>query len=216
MLDRKPFLAEIYEELFRAMLGDSKPRLLDIGCGTGFYWNILRKYCSSVTGIDSSDAMVHEARRFVFDRGVVNIQVETGDVGKMKFQSDSFDAVLSMDLLHHAANVEACLSESYRVLKAGGKLYVVEPNCLNPLMFLMHAVPKEERRGIYRNNKFYLLNKMKKYFSNIQHNYINFIISLETLKEADILKDVDRWLTSRRVRWLSFRQLLIAEKRLYE
>lgn len=44
------------------------------------------------------------------------------------FRDSSFDRILMMHFLEHAENANECISEAWRVLSPGGKLFVVVPN----------------------------------------------------------------------------------------
>jgi SAM-dependent methyltransferase len=74
---------------------------------------------------------------------VVNFEIvayDTTDVlgvaEELPFADESFDAVLSLNVLEHVSNPFACASEIARVLKPGGKLY-----CVVPFLQPVHAYP---------------------------------------------------------------------------
>ena len=49
-----------------------------------------------------------------------------------------------VDVLHHLERTGPTLVEARRVLRPGGRLLVFEPNKLNPLLFLMCAIDRNE------------------------------------------------------------------------
>ena len=53
--------------------------------------------------------------------------------GKIPFPDATFDTVVSFDVLEHVDDVKRCMEEIYRVLKPGGKAYLVFPQFYQPL-----------------------------------------------------------------------------------
>jgi len=91
----------------------SRPRLLDIGCGTGLFLSEER-HSRSACGVDFSE----EALRFARSRGISNLVC--ADSQTIPFASGSFDIVTAFDLLEHVDNDAASIAETYRVLRPGG------------------------------------------------------------------------------------------------
>jgi len=101
--------------------------LLDVGCGTGeVLYQVNKKFGVTVSlhGIDPSDDMLDVARYKL--RKVNNAKVEVGVGEKLQFPDLSFDWVVSSLTFHHVPlDVKrATISESYRVLKPGGRLLI--------------------------------------------------------------------------------------------
>lgn len=99
----------------------SRGHLLDAGCGTGGMLEFLRhKFC--VAGIDISEQAVSHCHQ----RGLHTVQ--TGSVDALPFADESFDVVLSLDVLYHAAvDEQRALAEMHRVLRADGLLLLNLP-----------------------------------------------------------------------------------------
>ena len=55
-------------------------------------------------------------------------------------KSDSYDAILSFDTFEHVKSVEDALLECYRVLRKGGKAYIVFPSYYQPTAHYLYAV----------------------------------------------------------------------------
>jgi len=102
-------------------LAMERPRLLDAGCGTGFNLLALSRLGRAV-GID----LAPEAIAFCRDRGVRAVRAS---LLALPFESSSFAAVTSFDVLYHAwvTDDRAAVAEMARVLRPGGVLLVRVP-----------------------------------------------------------------------------------------
>lgn len=93
--------------------------VLDVGIGSGRASLQLLDLGHSVTGIDSSQAMLDECRRRAAGRP---IHLEVGDVAAIPFTDASFDSVVSLNCLTHFPHWREILTEWLRVLRPGGRL----------------------------------------------------------------------------------------------
>ena len=104
------------------MLGLLAPRageqILDVGCGTGQLTVEIAESGAEVTGIDSSAAMVEQARR-----NAPNLRFEVQDVCRLPYRQE-FDAVFSNAVLHWVRPPEEAAAAMARALKPGGRLVV--------------------------------------------------------------------------------------------
>jgi SAM-dependent methyltransferase len=100
-------------------------RILDVGCGLGFYVRRLRDFSEDVYGVDVDPANVAEA-----SETLPNIQVAPAE--NLPFANDFFDVVLSHEVLEHVDDDRQAVAEAIRVLKPGGRLVIFVPNRLYP------------------------------------------------------------------------------------
>lgn len=99
-------------------------RVLEIGCGTGLNTEYLVRHASVVTGMDISGNMLARARRRVGDQ---KARFVAGDITKpWSFENASFDVIVGNLVLEHIEVLSHVFREAYRVLDAGGKLYIAE------------------------------------------------------------------------------------------
>ena len=98
---------------------------LDVGCGTGFVTFELTARGHRVTGIDFAPAMIAEAKRKAEAHGLA-VRFEEGDAERLRFDSRSFDLVISRHLLWTLAHPDAAIDEWIRVLRPGGRLIIVD------------------------------------------------------------------------------------------
>ena len=100
-------------------------RIMDVGCGPGFYVAELLEQVGSegsVVGIDSSRPMLDIAARR--SEGHDNVTFHEADASSLPVENASFDAALSVQVLEYVADVPAALEEIYRALRPGGRLVV--------------------------------------------------------------------------------------------
>jgi ubiquinone/menaquinone biosynthesis C-methylase UbiE len=117
--------------------------VLDVGCGTGTLAIAAKRHVGptgSVVGIDPSPAMIARAIKKAKKAGV-DVSFENGLAESLSFQDARFDVVLSTVMLHHLPRQarQQAVGEMRRVLKPGGRLFVVDfagasPNGHGPLV----------------------------------------------------------------------------------
>ena len=97
----------------------SRPRCLDIACGTGDFCELLAaKYPGAeIVGLDLTEPMLNIARARVPGS---NVLFRAGDMCRMDFPDNSFDIVTGGYALRNAPDLRQALSEIRRVLKPGG------------------------------------------------------------------------------------------------
>ena len=119
-VDANPYNAD-YER--PAVLGLLPPlaglRVLDAGCGAGWYAERLLDAGAHVTGVDASAAMAAHARRRLGDRASIHVQ---DLAAPLPFADAAFDLVLSALVLHYLPDLVPTLREFRRVLGRAGTL----------------------------------------------------------------------------------------------
>lgn len=96
-------------------------RLLDAGCGTGGFlrWALQEGSFASAAGVDIGSAAIELARQ-----SLPGVDLRAAPLRALPFEDDSFDLVVSNDVLQHVpeSDVDASLSELRRVLAPGGSV----------------------------------------------------------------------------------------------
>ena len=93
--------------------------MLDVGCGTGNYAAALTNATGCrVSGVDPSQRMLDRAR--MPRRGIL-----VQGSADLPFPRDSFDVVMSTDVIHHIGDRDAYFSEVARVLRPSGHIVTV-------------------------------------------------------------------------------------------
>lgn len=98
-------------------------RVLDVGAGFGFFLAALEKAGYEAHGVEISPHAVEQARQRT--QGQV---IEQGAEEPLPFHDGHFDAVTLLDVIEHLKDYGATLESCRRVLKPGGKLFVITLN----------------------------------------------------------------------------------------
>jgi len=107
-------------------------KVLEIGCGSGQLAKWVSPYVKFVTAIDTSKDMINYANS-TFKEKNINFTVMDGQ--GLRFKKNSYDFVLSFDVLEHIPNVGKHLKEVAKVLKPNGYYLLSTPNKLISLPF---------------------------------------------------------------------------------
>lgn len=108
----------------------AETRLLDAGCGTGTFASLLAPHVGSVSVVDASEGMLAVAEQKL--AGVDGTEFHQGTLQQLPFDDDSFDAVMTNQVLHHIGDQQGgdwaqharVFVEYARVLRPGGVLVV--------------------------------------------------------------------------------------------
>jgi SAM-dependent methyltransferase len=109
-------------DMILAAAGDRvSGRALVNGCGVGIYLQQMGKVIDDITGLDIEHERLQEAKTRGGD-------VVTGAGEALPFAKESFDLVLSHEVLEHVADDQAAIDEIVRILRPGGRLVLFCPN----------------------------------------------------------------------------------------
>ncbi|MHB9139441.1 MAG: class I SAM-dependent methyltransferase [Victivallaceae bacterium] len=133
-----------WQRRVKMLAGHLRPemKVLELGCGTGFFTVEIANTGAAVTAIDISPDLLQEAAENV---KTANVAFLRENAYAMSFTDASFDSVIGSSVLHHL-EIEPALSEIFRVLKNGGIACFTEPNMLNPQIALQKNIPWLKRR----------------------------------------------------------------------
>lgn len=134
---------------------DIKPsknlNIVELGCGTGhFTLNFLKKGFS-ITGIDvvKDTLEVLKYRAKLYNLSNKLSVLENGLYSPIKNLQGKFDAAYMISTYHCISNdsdtQKRVLNNFVRLIKPGGKLFIMEPNPLNPLYYIFYPF-------VYKNN----------------------------------------------------------------
>ena len=106
---------------------DRNLRVLDVGCGAGFFSVLLAKEGYQVTGVDLTPDMVENARTLA-EEEKTDCEFFVMDAENLRFADESFDVVISRNLTWALPDVKSAYREWVRVLKKGGILLNFDAN----------------------------------------------------------------------------------------
>lgn len=136
--------AQLMVEEIRRRTGQN-PRLLEIGCGGGFFTSLLaaRMPDAQIVATDVFLPVLEAARERL--RAYVNVDIRQGEP-RPGDASSRFDVVLGVDVIHHLADPVRSMSGWRAIVREGGSLLFLESNPANPVLFLRSIRRREERR----------------------------------------------------------------------
>jgi ubiquinone/menaquinone biosynthesis C-methylase UbiE len=104
---------------------------LDVATGGGHTAIALAKHVEQVTAIDITPQMLAEAEKASSIESISNITFRAEDVHNLNIPDCQFDIVASRFAAHHFSDIKKALREMCRVLKHGGKFYILDCSVLD-------------------------------------------------------------------------------------
>jgi 2-polyprenyl-3-methyl-5-hydroxy-6-metoxy-1,4-benzoquinol methylase len=103
--------------------GGANGWLVDVGCGTGAFWEAIGSQVQRYTGVDLVD---YETNTF---------EQLTADLNKdpLPFDDNSVDTVTAIEVIEHVENPRRFMRELSRIVKPGGLVAVTTPNQMSIL-----------------------------------------------------------------------------------
>jgi 2-polyprenyl-3-methyl-5-hydroxy-6-metoxy-1,4-benzoquinol methylase len=98
-------------------------RILDVGCGSGFFLRALDAAKWDKAGVEISEGAAESARQ-----AIGSDRIFTGTLNHAAYADSEFDVVTLWSALEHTNQPRATLVEARRLLKPGGSLIVQLPN----------------------------------------------------------------------------------------
>lgn len=127
--------AHFWEEL--VFLGEHATpgmKVLDIGCGNGRFYDVIKDREINYTGVDSSAGLLSEAKK-----RHPEIEFIEGDATKLPFPDSTFDIAYSFAVIHHIPSRklrELFIKEAARVLHSGNTFIITTWYLWQPQYFL--------------------------------------------------------------------------------
>jgi SAM-dependent methyltransferase len=119
--------------VFDFLTPSPEDRILDAGCGHGFYLRALDEICgASAIGVEARGAWIAQGQQELAGSGS---RLVRGDVCQLPFAAGCFDKVILSEVLEHVQDDLLVLSEARRVLRPGGLIAVTVPHADYPLLW---------------------------------------------------------------------------------
>ncbi len=115
--------------VFEFLSLETGDRVLDAGCGRGFFLNLARAFFPGVhlSGVELDGRLLRIARE-----RLPGVEVAAARIEQLPFPDGSFNKVIFSEVLEHIPNDRAALTEVARVLAAGGVLALTVPHANYP------------------------------------------------------------------------------------
>ena len=107
------------------MVNLRSPRILDLGCGTGWLASILGRF-GPTTAVDLSPVAISRAQALYPD-----VEFIAGDFFDLQLPSEAFDVVVSVQVIDHMEDQARFVDLAARLLRRGGHLILITTNAWN-------------------------------------------------------------------------------------
>ena len=209
--------------------------VLEIGCGAGLVSSHLSKCGAKLTAIDlTENAVLITKKRFELED--INANILRMDAEKLEINDDSFDYIISWGVIHHSGDMQSIISEINRILRPGGKAYIMVYN-KNSLRYKVYCrfwlgivrmrylrQNLEEIAGsitdgyIARHLTEKEINKLTRNFSSTEFSYSDEVITISYYMLGpfrrlfkpfpNIIHKIEKWLA---VRWGWYMQIVLTK-----
>ena len=100
--------------------------VLDVATGTGHTALTFAPHVAQVKATDITPQMLEQAEKLAKERNITNLVTEIADAEDLPYDRGSFDLVTCRIAPHHFGHIDRFVKETFRVLKPGGMLAVVD------------------------------------------------------------------------------------------
>jgi 2-polyprenyl-3-methyl-5-hydroxy-6-metoxy-1,4-benzoquinol methylase len=123
---RNDYLSHLTKKRYHELLDKFEPyrktnRLIDVGCGIGYFLEVAMERGWEVYGTE----FTQEAVQICSNKG---IKMELGVLDPNKYTAESFDIITSFEVIEHINDPRDEIQRFNRVLRSGGLVYVTTPN----------------------------------------------------------------------------------------
>ena len=190
------YYTSVYLDCMRPLLSELKPRFplsfLDAGCGTGRFLVPFATEGHRMTAIDFHKDSLRIASENAKTAGV-EVTLHDGDMVKTltSFEDESFDTVMSIEVLYTSTDRGQVMAELARVLKPGGLMFVTHRT---RFYYLTQALAKgafDDALTIATHNEGRLLKKHHRIFYNwqtraeIEQTYVTLGMDVRQMRGID-------------------------------
>jgi len=145
--------------------------LVDLCCGSGVSIMYLKDRCKKIIGIDGSSDMIQICKnRFCYDK---NVQLKIGLANNTGLPNCFCDIVLLRMGLHHIKNKKDVINESYRILKKGGKLLIMDRFLMYNkfFTFILDSIRNIKRGNFIVGHHYCKIEDLLNICTNFKHSY---------------------------------------------
>ena len=160
---------------FESLISGKPPgsKILELGCGTGYYSIGLAKSGFEITGIDLSDSAIEIVRKKAVEQNIDSGSFQVMNAESLMFPDKHFDLVFGSGILHHL-NLSKVLPEISRVLSPYGEAVFYEPLGHNPFINAWRKRTPDLRTSSEHPLVVSDLKIMREYFDNVESRFFHF------------------------------------------
>ncbi|QQR98247.1 MAG: class I SAM-dependent methyltransferase [Sphingobacteriales bacterium] len=159
--------------------------MLEIGCGEGRGIDVLKEHITSYTAIDKTQSVQEIIKKKYPNAKFINITIPP----IKGIEDNTFDSIVSFQVIEHIQNDVEYLKEIYRILKPGGVALVSTPNINNTLTrnpwHIREYTPQEFNQlisSVFTNYTIKGINGSSKFYTYHEKNKL----SVQKFKKFDI------------------------------
>ncbi|MEE9361264.1 MAG: class I SAM-dependent methyltransferase [Cellulophaga sp.] len=184
---------EYFDNFLKRLSGS----LLVLGCGEVDITKYFLDKINQVIGIDISPKSIEKVNKIIKKKDLdEKVKVFVMDAHNLKFDNESFNAIIGHGILHHLI-IEKAIYEIHRVLKKNGKILFQEPLGLNPIINIFRKKTSHARTENEHPLKFKDFKLIKQYFQFKSQGFYLFTIlsfGFKTFLRSEILYKISRCL----------------------
>jgi len=117
-----PITIKRYHEILDSFEAVRKTnRILDVGCGIGYFLDVAKSRGWEVYGTEYTDSAV----KICGDKGII---MHAGALNPQNYTAESFDVITSFEVIEHINTPNEEIARIFSLLRKGGYFYVTTPN----------------------------------------------------------------------------------------
>jgi ubiquinone/menaquinone biosynthesis C-methylase UbiE len=174
--DRRAF--DMFADLFTPLFTEGPNSvILDMCSGTGMHLPVLNQFPGTIIGADLSFGLLEVARGLKRDLQLNSTLLVQSLAEKIPLKNNTCDAIIMIDAIHHVEDQAGVMKELSRVAKPNAPFLLIEPNVTNPLVYLAHRIPVEERGALRSNTVRGLTTLVRPYIDSVTVQPFNYVAS---------------------------------------
>ena len=159
-------------------------RILDIGCGMGFFLEVAREWRCKVFGVEISRYATKHCRENL------NLDVHHGTLETADFPIEYFDVITAFDVIEHLKKLSDFLSLVNKILKKDGVFIILVPN-YDSIVFqldrIIHGIKKTSLPNVPEHLTYFTMDSLKRLLQ--KHGFrVKYISSTDANDEYERLK----------------------------
>jgi len=103
-------------------------KVLDLGCGSGYGTEMLADHCQFIVGSDIDAHAITYAKEHYSRQNLTFFVMDNLENYALPFEANTFDVIVSFQVIEHISNVNFYLQEISRLLKVDGTIILATPD----------------------------------------------------------------------------------------